>query len=196
LIGRKKKEDKKGFYAWELPVNETGGSSWTLQEMRAKESRLQYHLMKTTSWLNNNLFYEPVLQIFDDDILLRFNPNRSAGHYIIVDLNICHYQTICMELQGDINSDDLNTLCAAIDIPNPEPLIHKKKQVGWRLVTREKSLSAAQGAPLREVGKKNRDVKWQRVWLSAANHLRFLGWEFCFPYSKGYIPGYVFYKPY
>jgi len=141
------------------------------------------------------MHYEPILQIFSDDILFRFNPNRAPGHYVIVDLNYCFFQTVCLELQGDINLDDLNVIAAAIDLPNPEPLMHKDKQVGWRLITREKSLSVSTGSPMYYRGSKNRDVKWQRVWLSAVNQLRFLGWHYAFPYTKGYTPGYVFYKP-
>jgi len=36
----KKKEDKKAFYAWELPVKGTKSTSWTLTELRKKRIQI------------------------------------------------------------------------------------------------------------------------------------------------------------
>jgi len=164
-----------------------------MSEMRRRESKIQHYLMKLLTWLYNNYCYEPVAQIFKDDILLRYNPSRPPGSFIIIDLGFIEFNTVTLELQGEITLAEVNLLIGTLHLPEPQPLIHKDTQVGWRLITDIKRWAVSSlhfqyyYAP--------HDMRWKGIWLALVHRLRELGWVFKFCYTKGYTPGYVFFKP-
>jgi len=187
-------EDKDNFYAWSLPIDKTGGLFITMSEMRRRESKIQHYLMKLLTWLYNNYCYEPVAQIFKDDILLRYNPSRPPGSFIIIDLGFIEFNTVTLELQGEITLAEVNLLIGTLHLPEPQPLIHKDTQVGWRLITDIKRWAISSQIYSFDYYYAPYDMRWKGIWLALVHRLRELGWVFKFCYSKGYTPGYVFFK--
>jgi hypothetical protein len=192
-LGRVEKiADKDAFYAWGLPMEKTGGVFVTMSEMRRRESRIQHYLMKILTWLYNNYYFEPVAQIFSDDLLLRYNPARTPGSFIIIDLGFIEFATVTFEIQGEITLAEVNLLMAAFHLPEPQVLIHKDTYVGYRLVSDIRRWASSQSF---HYYYSPHDMNWKALWVAVVNKLRELGWQFRFCYTKGVTPGYLFFKP-
>jgi len=164
----------------------------TQSEFRRRESKVQHYLMKILTWLYNHYYFEPVSQIFADDLLLRYNPARPPGSFIIIDLGFVEFSYVTLEIQGEITLAELKLLNGALDLPEPQPLMHHDTYIGWRLITDIKRWASVASY---QSYYSAHDMRWKGLWLALVNKLRELGWIFKFCYSKGFTPGYIFFKP-
>jgi len=142
--------------------------------------------MKAVSWLYNNEFLEPCSQVFSDDILLRFNPNRVPGSFIIIDLASSYNRGTCLEIQGDISQQDVSYIAESVELQNPEPIVYQNDTIGWRIVTGLYNMITRTAYE---------NDHYMSLWSRVLNNLRQSGWVYSFTYTKGYAPGSVYFKP-
>eukprot|EP01130_Rhizamoeba_saxonica_P012784 TRINITY_DN5427_c0_g1_i1.p1 TRINITY_DN5427_c0_g1~~TRINITY_DN5427_c0_g1_i1.p1 ORF type:complete len:754 (-),score=118.18 TRINITY_DN5427_c0_g1_i1:2139-4400(-) len=185
-----KREDKGIFLSYEIHVAKSSGFS--VSSFRKKQNLLQMYLMRILTWLHNSVCFEPMTQFMDDDVIIRYNPNRIPGSWMLLDINYVGFGKIAIEIQGDITMDELIVISETCDLPNPETMDYKGEICGWRIKTGFYHWGGAGETYTNKARMKQN--RWQSIWLKTVNTLRILGWEFKFPYSKGYTPGHIFFK--
>jgi len=175
--------------AYIFPLKGTTGYAYTVQEQLMRTNKVQHYLMKIISWLHNNEFLEPVSQIFDDNILLRYNPTRFPGAFMITDIGYAFNYGVCIDIQGEISQEDVQNIASAVELPLPELMIHKDEFIGYRIRTGIKYSYYTHMSVYVQ-----KDQRILALWVKIVNYLKSVGWIYMFAYTKGLVPGYVHYK--
>jgi len=175
--------------AYIFPLKGITGVGLNFQERLMRTNSVQHYLWKIISWLYNNEFLEPVSQIFDDNILLRYNPTRFPGVFMITAIAYFHYG-VCIDIQGEISQEDVQNIASAVELPLPELLIHKDELIGYRIKTGIQFFDYHTNM----LAYMQKDQRIMALWVKVVNYLKSVGWNYMFAYTKGLVPGYVHYK--